>query len=427
MSAVDNIIILSVDALRADHLGCYGYSRDTSPNIDKLAKDNAQFINAYSASSHTREAVPSLLTGEYPDEAVSESYHLNTTTIAEHLQDEGYQTGGFHSNPYVSRAYGFNNGFDKFYDDLHLAQNKLIALAQRALDKLRNRHYARASEINKKSLDWLDSLDSDQPFFLWNHYMDPHGPYEPIEEYRKQFHDESVSDRKAQKLYKQAIKNPESVTDKEQEKLLNLYDAEIQYTDNYIEKFFDKLEDRGLISESLIILTSDHGDLFGEHGYYEHPRYPFKELVHIPLIIIHPSYTDLRVETPVSSIDIVSSVLNQYTGTEPAIPGHRLLPANPSPDQEIKRDIVYAQASTTDNGTLYRRFAAFNQDNWKMVEYELVEEEVVASPPEPETSLERQLIDHAEKRIGRKQLTDEKNDSAAEEVNDRLEALGYKE
>jgi len=79
----------------------------------------------------------------------------------------------------VSRAYGFDRGFDTFDDDLHLGQHKLIALAQRAIDKLRNRHYARAAEINERSLEWIDSQSDDEPFFLWNHYMDTHGPYEP--------------------------------------------------------------------------------------------------------------------------------------------------------------------------------------------------------------------------------------------------------
>src|SRR6056297_1726457 len=153
----DNVILLSGDALRADHLSCYGYHRETSPVLDELAEESISFTNAYSASSHTREAIPALLTGEYPDVAIGPDYRLATDTVASTLSEEGFATGGFHSNPFVSRAYGFDRGFDEFDDDLHLGQHKLIALAQRALDKFRNRHYARAEEINARSLEWIDS------------------------------------------------------------------------------------------------------------------------------------------------------------------------------------------------------------------------------------------------------------------------------
>src|SRR6056297_2275707 len=163
----DNVILLSGDALRADHLSCYGYHRETSPVLDEFAEESIRFENAYSASSHTREAVPALLTGEYPDVAVDSKYHLASETIASTLSEEGFATAGFHSNPFVSRAYGFDQGFDIFDDDLHLGQHKLLALAQRAYDKLRNRHYARAEEINHRALKWIDSLE-DGPFFLWN-------------------------------------------------------------------------------------------------------------------------------------------------------------------------------------------------------------------------------------------------------------------
>ncbi|MFB6185792.1 MAG: sulfatase-like hydrolase/transferase, partial [Halobacteriaceae archaeon] len=125
----ENIILLSADALRADHLSCYGYHRDTSPALDEFAEESIRFTNAYSVSSHTREAIPALLTGKYPDVAIDSNYNLTTDTIASTLSDEGFATAGFHSNPFASRAYGFDQGFDVFDDDLHLGQHKLIALA----------------------------------------------------------------------------------------------------------------------------------------------------------------------------------------------------------------------------------------------------------------------------------------------------------
>jgi len=107
---LQNVVLLSLDALRADHLGCYGYGRDTSPVLDEFADESIRFTNAYSASSHTREAVPALLTGEYPDIAIDSGYHLATETVASTLSEEGLATAGFHSNPFVSRATASTGG-----------------------------------------------------------------------------------------------------------------------------------------------------------------------------------------------------------------------------------------------------------------------------------------------------------------------------
>ena len=302
------VILLSADALRADHLSSYGYHRNTSPVLDELAAESIQFLNAYSGSSHTREAVPALLTGKYPDVAIGSDYRLATETIASVLSKEGFATGGFHSNPFVSRAYGFDRDFDIFDDDLHLGQHKFIALAQRALDKLRNRHYARANEINQRSLSWIDSLDADEPFFLWNHYMDTHGPYEPPGDYATLYRNDTISKRSAQSLYQRAIKQPESITDDERELLIDLYDGEIRYNDTHVGEFLNGLRERGLLNESLLIFTADHGDAFGEHGYYEHPRYLHDEITHVPLLIRPPGGKDEIIETPVSTLDIMSTI-----------------------------------------------------------------------------------------------------------------------
>ena len=129
-----NVVLLTLDALRADHVSWCGYDRDTTPNFDRFAETNTRFAEAYSVSTHTREAIPGLLTGLYPTECVADDYSLAADTIATHLRDTEYTTGAFHSNPYVSRAYGFDRDFDPFDYDLYLCQHKLIALAQRALD-----------------------------------------------------------------------------------------------------------------------------------------------------------------------------------------------------------------------------------------------------------------------------------------------------
>jgi len=417
-----NVVLLTVDALRADHLGCYGYDRNTSPHLDGLAEESIRFMNTYSASSHTREAVPALLTGRFPDAAIDAQYHLDADTIASYLSRGGFATGAFHSNPYVSRAYRYDSDFDKFDDDLYLGKHKLVALAQRALDKLRNRHYTRAEKINRRSLDWLDSLPSDRGFFLWNHYMDPHGPYEPLEKYRKLFHDEPVSNREAQKLYKRAIRNPESITPLERETLVNLYDAEIRYTDEHIQRFLNALEERNIREETLVIITADHGDAFGEHGYYEHPRYLDDELLCVPLIVKHPDPSPLVVDVPTSTVDIVPTILDTLGRSSADFPGTSLFDIADTVDTFTNRVTFAVARGDKDNSHLYR-FAARHRDATATLVRNTGGTIIETNGPANLLSDLRQFSE------GRTKVDYNLEDDPAEagEVADRLRSLGYRE
>ncbi|GAA0728042.1 arylsulfatase [Halorubrum trapanicum] len=413
-----NIILLSADALRADHLSSYGYHRETSPVLDDLAQESIRFENAYSASSHTREAVPALLTGEYPDVAVDDGYRLATETVASTLSGEGFATAGFHSNPFVSRAYGFDEGFDHFDDDLHLGQHKLVALAQRAFDKLRNRHYARAAEINERSLSWLDSLD-DEPFFLWNHYMDTHGPYEPPGEYATLYADESVSGREAQSLYQRAITDPASITDDERELLIDLYDAEIRYNDAKIGEFFEALRERGLLEESLLIVTADHGDAFGEHAYYEHPRYLHDEITKVPLYVRPPGGRSEVVETPASTLD-VGATIEAAVGVEATADGVSLV-------EELGGDrTVFCQARGEDEHSHLRRYASRTAEGACFCERDR-ESGTIEFGECAGSALREELEAHVDERVrveNGESVGDE--EEVDEEIERRLDALGYK-
>ncbi|QCW05195.1 sulfatase [Natrinema pallidum] len=421
----DNVILLSADALRADHLSCYGYHRETSPVLDGLADESIRFTNAYSASSHTREAVPALLTGEYPDVAVDANYRLATGTIASRLSEAGFATAGFHSNPFVSRAYGFDRGFDEFDDDLHFGRHKVIALAQRALDKLRNRHYARAEEINERSLSWLDSLENDQRFFLWNHYMDTHGPYEPPGEYQQQYHDGTVSDSKAQSLYQRAIKDPESITDEERQVLIDLYDAEIRYNDERIGEFLEALRERGLLENSLLIVTADHGDAFGEHGYYEHPRYLHDEITHVPLLVRPPGGVDGQaVSTPTSTLD-VAATLDNIVGTGGKSEGQSLLESAAASDMADRT--VFLQARGEDEHSNRRRYALRTSDGACFCERDR-ESGALEFTSCASRSLREDLEAHIDVRVRRENGEGDTDDGAVdEEIERRLTALGYKD
>lgn len=429
---IRNVAVLSIDALRADHLPQFGYERETAPTLADLSASGIHCTNAVSASTHTREAMPAMLSGQHAEDATDSSYELRADTVAS-LIGEPATTGFFHSNPFVSRAYGFDEGFDAFNDDLRLSQHKLVALAQRALDKLRNRHYARAVEINERSLSWLDSRDNDRPFLLWNHYMDVHGPYEPPAEYAERWADDPPSDRGAGSLFQRAVKDPESITDAERQTLVDLYDGEIRYTDEQIGAFLDGLEVRGLREETLVIVTSDHGEVFGEHGYYEHPRFLYEELLRVPLILDGPGIEGRTIDQPASVLDIVPTALDALAIENDSLPGVSLLTEDGS-------DVVLSSVRGEGDRATKRQFAARSSE-WKLVrEYDVEEktliderlypvadgaaEDDIAENDNKDALTEREILnEHISARLSDMNTTGER--TSEEEVEDRLEALGY--
>jgi len=445
MTEKPDIFLLTVDALRADHLGYHGYERDTSPFLDSLADRTACFTTAISASSHTREAIPALLTGRYPDIFAAQDYRCVTDTVADRLTNAGYATAGFHSNPYVSRAYGFDSGFDTFDDDLHLGQNRIIALAQRALDKFllsKGEYHARAEIINERSLEWVDTID-DGPVFLWNHYMDPHGPYNPPDDYT--YADDQILDKQAHDLHQQVINNPDQLTEENKQLLLDCYDGEIRYLDDCLKQFFNAIERQGLLRDSLIILTADHGEAFGEHGCYTHPRQLYEYLIHVPLLISMPGESDVgKYEVPVSSVDLVPTILDSADIAPDGLPGKSLLRESNRGESEGDR-IIYASATGEDEHDGIRRFAARESGKKVVIEREIesgdLEEEVAydvhhdpeeLNPRDP-TGVGAGEVAHTLRKFSQSRLdpvngqtVDDGVPPDSKEINERLEALGYK-
>ncbi|WP_136601235.1 sulfatase [Salinigranum halophilum] len=354
----NHVILLSIDALRADHLGCHGYHRDTSPTVDRLSADGIRFSRAYSPSSHTREAVPALLSGQYPSVATTDRFRRNAQTIGHLLQGTTARSAGIHSNPFVSEGFGFGDGFDHFDDDMLAGGHWLTALAQRAVDKLRNRHYARAETVTNRGIEFLQSqaIEGGRPTFTWLHYMDVHGPYEPPAEFRRKYVGDRVTDAEAAQLYKRAIAEPDSLTNREQQRLIDLYDAEIRYLDANIGRLLDELSRLGIRDETLIILTADHGEAFGEHGYYEHPRFLPHELTHVPLIATGAGVRPRKaIRAPVSTLDVAPTVAEVF-GVEYTGPGRSLAAtaARPDPDR-----VVFAQARGEGEDAGIHRYAGY--------------------------------------------------------------------
>jgi len=303
-----NVILITVDCLRADHLGCYGYNRDTSPNIDSLASRGAKFQEVISNGGNTASAFPSIMASALPPLETAEEKEIiqRSATLAEALESAGYQTAGFHSNPLLTRFDGYGKGFQMFDDSFRQfspkgarlwirrmpkfrdsLMSKALSKASLMLKPISSRVLARpiitAEEITGKAVAWLEAHKD--KFFLWLHYMDIHGPYVPAQRYLSLFCDRSVSQRWMKIVYRSMSRTPDKLSPSDIETLVNVYDANIRYTDDSIGLLLDKLGSH--LANTFVILTADHGEELGEHGNFGHHSL-YDGVLHVPLIINGP-------------------------------------------------------------------------------------------------------------------------------------------
>ncbi len=301
-----DIFLITIDALRADHLGCYGYSNNTSPNIDQFAQDAMLFENCLSHGSETRFSFASILSGFLPHETKIQKNHplpLGVETVAEILQKSGYKTIAVVSNYVLNRNEGWDQGF-VIYDDI-MNEHKLGWLLPERL----------AENTTDRACELLEQFCKDQ-LFMWMHYQDPHGPYTPPGRFARLFQNpqnpplylelnNSMSGQGGIPLYQRLGMNRDFYY------YVSQYDSEIRYMDEYFKNLTDKLKQLGLYDNSLIILTSDHGEGMGEHNYYfAHGENLYNSLTHVPLIIKYGKELTGRRSDFVQHMDIIPTILN---------------------------------------------------------------------------------------------------------------------
>jgi len=316
-----NTILLTIDTLRKDALGCYSQN-ELTPFIDSILKKSIRFDNAYSGGPYTQAGFPGILSSTYyldfgrqkgkcPPERI---------LISQVLGKAGIKTAAIHSNAYLCEFFGWNKGWDYFYDSMDMDVTDKVP-------------YIKAEEINTKAYDWLKKNkeeNNEKPFFLWLHYMDVHEPYIPEKQYLKiaapeiSLTEEEMMDLFKNVLLKRDVSKLESV-----ELLYKLYKAHIVEVDQAVKKFFMILEELGF-DDSVVIITSDHGDEFNEHGGLSHDGKMYEELVHVPLIIYDPSLDDALVSnTIVSTLDIPPTIAYMFNqNPDPGWQGESLLPIN---------------------------------------------------------------------------------------------------
>jgi arylsulfatase len=345
-SAARNILLLTVDTLRADHLGCYGYARDTSPHLDALAETGQLYRNAFSHSPVTSSSFTAIMSGYRPRETGTYSNDpalLRVNTLAEYLRNSGYRTAAIVSNFALRAGKNLDQGFE-YYDD---------RMDDR--ESVRHRRERVGVKTTEAALEWLRGAPRDRPIFLWVHYQDPHGPYTPPAEYQSLFLDESAHERplritdtvsgKGGIPSYQALENH-----REWGYYVAQYDAEIRYFDDSLHGLVRELQELDLWHESLVVFSSDHGEGMGEHDYYfAHGEFLYPGQLHVPLILWAPQGVTpgRRVDELAQSADIVPTAL-AFAGVAPAsiLPGRDLLAAGKSGPADGG---VFSETFTTDN------------------------------------------------------------------------------
>lgn len=297
-----NVVLVTLDTLRPDHLGLAGYPRPTSPGLDSLAAEGVVFTQAYAPAPSTSPAHATLFTG------LSPSVHgvrrngwplpRGVPTLAEALSDAGYATGAVVSVAHLAGAFGWDRGFAFFHDQgsfdrlFPYSGARLIRLPLRFLPQ----DFSCRAEVSvTRALAWLERVD--EPFFLWLHLWDPHDPYEPPPPYDR--------------MFTGSHPRPEGCgyTAEEVSRWVNGYDGEIRYVDDQLQRLWRFLRARGLANRTVVAVASDHGESLGERSYRGHSILLYDEQVRVLLLLTGPGIEPARVETPVGLVDVASTLL----------------------------------------------------------------------------------------------------------------------
>jgi arylsulfatase A-like enzyme len=365
-----HIILYVLDALRADHLGCYGYERKCSPCIDALAHNGVIFETCFSSSTWTRPVAASILTGTYPGVHLARLRHdmfsSDLPRLPQRLQADGFKTVGFSAMGNLSSEVGFGTGFDHYYDLFRdpaiLERRSQFDAARAGLMHTSAEKVALplAEDINDFLFPWLDThLDVNTFKFVWS--IDPHAPYAAPDEFRRFSSSQSTPDEQF---------DVRSAGLEDRQRVIDLYDDEIFYNDHCIGQIVQYLEEKAIYEDTLFIVTGDHGDAFYEHGHYGHSHAPYEELIHVPLVIKFPGgqYAGRRVSSLVELVDIFPTIL-AVIGLPDAksgdfSQGQNLLPLIEGTCNQV-REYAFSDTQTLD---VHNRYLSVRSQRWKYIQ-----------------------------------------------------------
>lgn len=325
-----NLLLITLDTLRADHVGVYGAAQAKTPRLDGLAARGLRFEHAQSAIPLTGPSHSTILTGQYPPvhgvrDNIVFALGDKQRTLAEILKEKGYRTGAFVGAYPVAAAFGFRQGFDVFHEDFKESPIP-GAGAQR-----------RANEVADDAIPFLTAKES-APFFAWLHFYDPHAPYDPPEPYKTAFAGRA-------------------------------YDGEIAFTDEQVGRVLDALKAAGHEGDTVVAALADHGESLGEHGEQTHAILAYDSTLHIPLIVKLPGARGgTRVEEMVSQIDLVPTVLEIFhLDADTSLPGHSLVPLLRGSQRTAPRG-VYEETYLPFYTYGWAKLRVLRRDRWKLID-----------------------------------------------------------
>lgn len=365
-----NIVLITCDSLRYDRLSCNGYSRLTSPSIDRFSKQAHQFSHAFSNGPNTPHAFPAIFASRCS--LMSNRFGLFGVpkTLPEILKENGYQTYGFNAaNPYVSRYFRYDRGFDFFQDYLNFDvspetsnghNNAVTETSFITIPGLDMEHYlvseenvrAKAELENMINVDIFHRLErnQDRPFFLWVHYMDTHYPYLPQNEAQDSLKMATIP-REENLRINQAVRENIPLSTELLQKANRLYDAAVRQLDTKIGKLLEFLKLKNLYDESLIVFTADHGEEFMEHGDLQHKSKLYDELLHVPLLIKQPFQKEPKLNSNlVSLLQLAPTILSESNCENPFL--YRSIFPSLNDAEKLECAMVFSAASFGNgNGT----------------------------------------------------------------------------
>ncbi|UCD19943.1 MAG: sulfatase [candidate division WOR-3 bacterium] len=354
-----------MDATRAKNLSCYGYSRPTTPNLERFAEHSVLYETAISPAGWTLPSHASMFTGLYPSRHGAHDQHQyllpEYPTLAEHLRSLGYNTYAYCYNPYVSSSTGTDRGFEWFnvdFNRIRSSLNRIFTKIDNGLARLTGRRDSGARFINRLVRTALHQLKSeDRPFFMFIHYDEPHAPYRPPAKYNR-YLPTGVSPGKARNVKQdqwEYLIDSSILNERDFEILTALYDGEITYLDNRLGTLFGWLEELGMLDRTMIALTADHGDNIGDHQLLSHKYCLYDTLLHVPLIVRYPAGTAQpgRIEHQVQTLDLFPTILallgDNSSEIYQSLQGIDMLSSS-------KREFTFAEQARPNFTTMFNKF-----------------------------------------------------------------------
>jgi arylsulfatase A-like enzyme len=353
-----NLVVILIDTLRADHLGIYGYDRPTSPRIDAFAREGVRFERAVAQAPWTKPSIASLFTGRYVHRhgviRSLDALDPSLPTLASVLADAGYRTAAFSANPWITPEFRFDRGFGEFESgramgpqltNLYRTVRRIESLLKQAGAPVPIGHWvfrwagrenasntARDEAQTRSVVEWLGTAEGEAPFFLYVHMIGPHDPYDPPEAFARVFaRSPSEAPRLPPARVQTVFEKAEAMDAESKTRLIDQYDAAIAHADSLVGRILDELDNRGLAETTAVIVTSDHGEEFYEHGNWRHGNQLYDEVVRVPLLIRGPGAGRGEVRRdPAMLIDVLPTALALVGVTPPSslgeIEGRALLP-----------------------------------------------------------------------------------------------------